>query len=188
VQLYLIRHTTPAVPPGVCYGQADVDVAATFFDEAARVRHKLADLAPAASYSSPLARAARLAESLGFGPPEHDPRLMELDFGDWELQSWESIPRAHLDAWGHAYTHVAPPGGETFNALHQRAVAFMQELIHRHRGQDVVVVTHAGVIRALLAEALNLPLVEGFRFHLDYGSVSQIRWTDSAPVVGYVNR
>ncbi len=188
MQLYLIRHTTPAITPGVCYGRADVDVAATFHEEAQAVRDKITGLSPVATYCSPLSRAARLASSLGFGEPTHDERLMELDFGEWELRPWDEIPRAQMDAWGQAYTHVAPPGGETFNALHQRASACIRDMMASHRGQDVIAVTHAGVIRALLAEILNLPLIEVFRFHLDYGGVTQLQIDDRVARVGYVNR
>lgn len=188
MRIHLIRHTAPAIPAGVCYGQADVDVAASFFDEAEAVRAKIAGIVPVASYSSPLSRAVRLAVSLGFGEARHDARLMELHFGDWELRPWADIPREHLDRWGQAYVHVAPPGGETFAELHGRSAAFLREAMEQHRGRDVLVVTHAGVIRALLADALNLPLTEVFRFHLDYGSVTQIRLEDGMPVVGYVNR
>lgn len=188
MQLYLIRHTTPAVAPGVCYGQSDVDVSATFFDEVEAVRAKIADLAPAASYCSPLSRAARLASSLKLGQTQHDARLMELDFGDWELRPWEEIPSEQLDRWGNAYTHVAPPGGETYTELHLRATDFLRELLSRHRGENVVVVTHAGVIRALLAEVLGLPLAEVFRFHLDYAGVTLLQFTEALPSVGFVNR
>jgi alpha-ribazole phosphatase len=188
MQLYLIRHTRPAVSQGVCYGQADVDVAETFVDEVQAIRTKIAHVAPVASYSSPLSRCARLASSLKLGMTQHDARLMEMDFGEWELRAWDEIPRKQLDRWGDAYTHLAPPGGETFTELHHRVTEFLRELMARHRGQDVVVVTHAGVVRALLAEVLNLPLTEVFRFHLDFGGVTQLRLTDAMPVVGYVNR
>jgi alpha-ribazole phosphatase len=188
MQLYLIRHTTPAVPPGVCYGQADVDVAASFYDEVQTVRAKLTGINPVASYSSPLARASRLAASLELVQTRHDARLMELSFGDWELRSWDDIPRDHLDRWGNDYANNPPPRGETFTELQIRATEFLRELMIRHRGQDVIAVTHAGVIRALLAEVLNLPLTEVFRFHLDYGSVTHLRLADSMPSVGYVNR
>lgn len=188
MQLYLIRHTTPAVAPGVCYGRSDVAVADTFMDEAQAVRAKIAHLTSVVGYSSPLSRCARLASSLRLGEMPHDSRLMELDFGDWEMQAWDEIPREHLDRWGEAYTHVAPPGGETFTELHRRTADFLSEVMARHRGHDVVVVTHAGVIRALLAEVLSLPLTEVFRFHLDYGSVTQLRLGDAVPAVGYVNR
>ena len=188
MQLYLIRHTTPAVAPGVCYGQSDVDVVETFVAEVQAVRTKIAGITPAASYSSPLSRCARLASSLKLGETQHDARLMELDFGDWEMRAWDDIPREKLDRWGGAYTHVAPPGGETFTELHTRASDFLRELIARHHGHDVVAVTHAGVIRALLADVLNLPLTEVFRFHLDYGSVTQLKLGEGMPAVGYVNR
>ena len=188
MRLHLIRHTAPAVPDGICYGQADVDVAATFFDELETVRAKIAGVVPVACYSSPLARAARLAAGLDLGAARHDARLMELHFGDWELRAWHDIPRAQLDDWGRAYMHVAPPGGETFTELHGRATAFLDDAVVQHHGQDVVAVTHAGVIRALLAEVLNLPLTEVFRIHLDYGSVTQLRLEDGLPAVGFVNR
>jgi len=188
MQLHLIRHTTPAVQPGICYGQSDVDVTATFPEEAQAVRNKLSAIAPVAIYSSPLTRATKLAATLRLGVTCHDTRLMEMDFGAWEMLAWESIPREQLDHWGQAYTRVAPPKGETFTALHARATEFLQELKTRHHGQDVIVVTHAGVIRALLAEVLNLPLTEVFRFHLDFGGVTQLRFGDNLPAVGYVNR
>ncbi len=188
MRLYLIRHTAPALSAGVCYGQADVEVAATFPEEVEAVRAKMAGLMPAAVYSSPLSRASRLAGGLGLGLAQQDARLMELHFGDWELRRWQDIPREQLDRWGQAYVHEAPPGGETFAGLHARATAFLEEVAVRHLGQDVVVVTHAGVIRALLAEALGLPLAEVFRFQLDYGSVTQIRLETGPPAVGYVNR
>ena len=188
MQLYLIRHTRPAVPAGVCYGQADVDVAETFFDELQVVRGKLAAIHPAASFSSPLSRCARLAASLGLAENQHDHRLTELSFGEWEMRAWDDIPREQLDRWGESYVHLAPPGGETFGELHARVVAFLQERLQLYRGKDVVVVTHAGVIRALLAEALGVPLTEAFRFHLDYGGVTLLRLGDAVPMVGYVNR
>ncbi len=188
MQLYLIRHTTPAVPSGVCYGQSDVDVAATFFDEAEKVRHKIAHVTPVATYSSPLSRAAKLAASLKLGPARHDARLMELDFGAWEMQAWDDIPREQLDRWGNDYICIAPPGGETYVELHRRVMEVLQELRVRHAGETVVVVTHAGVIRALLAEVLGLPLTEVFRFHLDFAGITLLQFTEGLPSVGFVNR
>ena len=188
MQLYLIRHTTPAVPPGVCYGQSDVDVASTFIDEVERVRGKIAHVTPSATYSSPLSRAAKLAAGLKLGPARHDARLMELDFGAWEMQAWDDIPREQLDRWGSDYTRTAPHGGETYVELHRRVTEMLQELRAQHHGESVVVVTHAGVIRALLAEVLGMPLTEVFRFHLDYAGVTLLQFAEGLPSVGFVNR
>lgn len=190
MELYLIRHTTPAMPPGVCYGQEDVDLAVNFLDEAETVRRKLAGVAPAACYSSPLQRCARLASILNSveSEPLHDARLMELHFGAWETKAWNDIPRHELDRWGQQYVDEAPPGGETFRDLHRRAAGFMQDLLQQPFDGPVLAVTHAGVIRALLAEVLGMPLASVFRFHLDYGSVTKLHFHDNLPTVAYVNR
>lgn len=187
MELYLIRHTRTAVAPGICYGRADVALADSFARDAASVRDKLAGVTAQTCYSSPLARCSRLAEALGHAAPRHEPRLQELDFGTWELQPWEAIPRAELDLWGQEYVDRAPPGGETFRALHARASAFLRELASMPVSGAVLAVTHAGVIRALLAEVLGLPLQDSFRFHLDYGGVTRLD-LDGASAVGYVNR
>lgn len=188
MELYLIRHTTPDIPSGVCYGQAEIGLAASFADEAAAVRRKLAGVTPSACYSSPLQRCARLADILNLGAPQHDARLQELHFGAWEMQAWEAIPRHELERWGNGYVDEAPPGGETFAELHRRACAFLHELAAKEHAGAVVAVTHAGVIRALLAEVLHLPLTEAFRFHLDYGGVTHLHVNGAIPAVGCVNR
>lgn len=188
MELYLIRHTTPGIASGICYGQSDVALAEDYVREVDQVRAKLASVAVAACYSSPLQRCARLAERLGAGEPRHDERLQELHFGAWEMQPWDAIPRHELDLWGERYVDCAPPGGETFAALHRRAQGFLHDIAGRGHPGPVLAVTHAGVIRALLGEVLALPLQQTFRFHLDYGSITQLCLDGARPVVGYVNR
>jgi alpha-ribazole phosphatase len=113
---------------------------------------------------------------------------MELDFGEWELSPWDAIPREAMDHWAEDYVNQAPPNGETFHQLHQRAIQFLQEVNADSTDKSIIVVTHAGVIRALLAEALSLPLKHIFRLHIDYGSVTQLLVDASGMRVGYVNR
>lgn len=187
MELYLIRHTTPDVAEGVCYGQTDIGLATSFDDELARLQEKLAGLAPVACYSSPLQRCARLAQALDQAP-QHDERLKELSFGAWEMQPWDGISPQALEQWGEDYVNSAPPDGETFSALHRRAAHFLHEISLRQHVGPVLAVTHAGVIRALLAEVLRLPLQEVFRFYLDYGGVTKLQLGGPAPVVAYVNR
>jgi alpha-ribazole phosphatase len=188
MDLYLIRHTLPGVPPGVCYGQADVDVAESFESEAAAVLAKLDGIVPAACYSSPLRRCAKLAAALTTGEVRHDPRLMELSFGSWEMRRWEDIPRPALDRWGQAFVEEAPPGGESLRALHGRVQGFLRDARACSHDGPVLAITHAGVIRVLLAEALGLPLEAVFRFHLDYGGVTRLHFQSALPTVEYVNR
>jgi alpha-ribazole phosphatase len=191
VELYLIRHTTPDIKAGICYGRSDIDVAATFPMEAEAVRQKFASLKPEIIYTSPSQRCAKLASMLaGYGPgnlPVEDARLMELHFGEWEMRGWQEISQEALKHWGASYIHEPPPGGETFLDLHQRARDFLVEL-RNSEAASVAVVTHAGVIRALLAETTNKPLNETFDFELSYGGVTKLELFPQNMNLTYVNR
>lgn len=188
MELYLVRHTTPRVDMGVCYGHTELDVCEDFDTEAAAVRDKLAGLAPAAFYTSPQLRCRRLAEVLPFGVPHMDVRLKELHFGEWEMQPWKAIPQEALAQWGDNFVELSPPGGESFNDLYRRASAFFQDCVVRHADQAVIAVTHAGVIRSLLAHALNLHLKHVPNFHLDFGGVTKLVVAEPYIKVAYVNR
>jgi alpha-ribazole phosphatase len=192
MELYLVRHTTPDIAAGICYGQTDIGVAITFANEAEILHGKLKQLVAPVIYTSPLQRCSRLAmaiaDKMKLAEVKHDPRLMELHFGEWEMQAWNDIPRGEIDVWAEEHVAQAPPQGESFQALYLRAKAFLEEVsvsINRH---SVVVFTHAGVIRALVAEVLNLPLVNSFRLQIDYGSVTKIILDGEASRIGFVNR
>ena len=188
MELYIVRHTTPAIQPGICYGHAELDLHVDADKEIAEVCDKLADVQPAAFYTSPLLRCRRLAEALPWGEAQQDERLKELHFGDWEMQRWDAIPREIFDFWAMRFVEHAPPGGESFQDLYQRASAFFTECAQKNAGLTVVAVTHAGVIRALLAHALKLPLENVPGFHLDFGGVTKLVMSASHINVAYVNR
>lgn len=187
MELYLVRHTKPRVAPGICYGHAELDVCEDFSAAAEMVKNKLDGISPVAFYSSPLLRCRKLAEALPFGQLLTDDRLKELHFGEWEMQAWDDIPREALDHWGTRFVELAPPGGESFNDLYRRASAFFTDCAANYQG-SVVVVTHAGVIRSLLAHALNLPLQHVPNFQLDFGGVTKLALAGPYIHVAYVNR
>lgn len=187
MQLYLVRHTTPQVEIGTCYGQTDLALAESFEQELAMVKNKLSHLEGAKLYSSPLQRCAQLAQHFShMGEINYDARIMELNFGDWEMQKWNDIPKGAIDVWAEEHVMKAPPNGESFNALHLRAKALLSE-IAANKSDIVVMFTHAGVIRALLAEALSLPLIHAFKFQLEYASVTKIIVEETVTHVAYVN-
>lgn len=188
MKLALVRHTSLQVAPGVCYGQADVDVAATFLDEALITKYKLRHWQFDAVFSSPMQRCAKLAHMLTEHPIVHDARLKELHFGDWEMQAWDDLPRDYFDQWAQNYVDMAPPNGETFSQLQQRGVAFLQEVQAIYPQGHMLVITHGGMIRAMLAHVLNMPLKGLFRIGVDYGSVTQLDLTGEIPRVDFINR
>ncbi|MBC8085031.1 MAG: alpha-ribazole phosphatase [Hymenobacter sp.] len=190
MDLYLIRHTRVATPAGICYGRADVPVAATYPEDEAAVRARLTDVLAAnpAIYSSPLTRCRRLAEALAPGPIRFDDRLREYDFGHWELQPWDKLPAAELDPWMADYVAVPAPGGESFQDLHTRATTFLTELLTQPDTPEVAVLfSHSALIRALLCHCLGLPLANAFRLDIDYGSISKVRHRHGRFNVVYTN-
>ncbi len=184
MNIYLIRHTTPDVPSGVCYGQSDVPLASSFADDCALLRSKLPERWDRV-YSSPLSRCRRLAEQLCPQPTE-EARLMELNFGNWEGQAWNDIDPVALNPWMNDFVNVACPGGESYREMAERITAFWKNLIGGEQ-QTVAVVTHAGPIRALLAQVLSLSLEYSFRLAIDYGSVSLVQWQQQYATVRFVN-
>ncbi len=173
--LYLIRHTTPQVEAGICYGQLDIDVADTFEEEAQRVVRWLPALGLV--LTSPLLRAYTLGEYLAQKRNcelRSDARLMEKNFGTWEGKSWNDIPRGEVDAWAADILGYVPAGGESAQQLMQRAHSFLNEISLLPQ-QHIAVVAHAGSIRAMLASVSGVPLVETLKWQIEYGAVIGVR-------------
>ena len=193
MKLTLVRHTSLQIEEGLCYGQSDVDVSANFHHELTSVAQKLQGESIAAIYSSPLQRCHKLALGLATAlrheaPITLDERLMELHFGDWEMQAWNAIPRDIFDVWAKNYAELAPPQGETFAQLQARGVACLQQLEADHAGEHVLMVTHGGMIRALIAHVLNMQLKGLFRLHIDYASLTRMEFFGEIPKITFVNR
>jgi alpha-ribazole phosphatase len=122
----------------------------------------------------------------------YDDRLKEYFFGDWEMRPWDAIDRAQLDSWMADFVSIAAPNGENFTDLSRRVGAFWEEQVlpleKTQTGQSVLVVSHGGVIRALLCHLLELPLANAYRLNLDYGAVTKITLTNGYATVQYINR
>jgi alpha-ribazole phosphatase len=172
--LWLVRHPRPDVSVGLCYGATDVPIVDAHLDELLeRLPARLprdADL-----FSSPLSRCLRLARGLerhGFGPATTDPRLREMNFGDWEGHAWSALPRAQIDAWRGDIACYVPPGGESVAALAARGRAFVDELGPR---RQAILVTHVGVIQTLTRTLRGLPLANFGAERIDYGQIVMLR-------------
>lgn len=197
MKIYLIRHTQVALPPGICYGQTDVELAASWQNDFAELHDKLRrTLTPdivntqgntrTPIYSSPLKRCHKLAKHLS-DTTITDDRLMEFDFGTWELLDWNAIPRNEMDAWRNDYMDTAVPDGESYRQLYDRTGAFYHELIEQSVS-TVIVITHGGVILALLARLLGISPPESFRLKADFGSISAVTVEGDWIKIDYINR
>lgn len=213
MDVYLIRHTEVAVGRSVAYGQSDVDLADTYEEQRDRLMTHLPDES-SAIFSSPLTRCRRLAEDLGSSlasgsqvetapgqtmivdahrpAVQFDDRLKEFHFGDWEMVPWSDIGLDVLDSWMADFVNVPTPNGESFQDVFDRVSAFWRKqilpLANHPLRQPVVIVSHGGVIRALLCLFLDLSLQNAYRINLDYGAVTKLTLTGSSYTIQYINR
>lgn len=188
MDIYLIRHTKTDTANGLCYGQSDVPLAMTFEEEAQQLREKLPEISrDCMVISSPLTRCVRLAETFG-KPVRIDRRLLEVNFGDWENHPFNEIDNDLLRDWAENFVSMPPPNGETFIELCHRAGKFWDELIAKTQVDQVLLVTHAGVIRALFAHILQLPPANAFKFRVDAGSVHKLKYINEYSYIHYINR
>ena len=146
MKLILVRHTTPDVPKGMCYGWSDIDVAPTFIDEASQTlvefnKHLPVDKA----FTSPLQRVKKLAGFCGFADAQDDARLKEMNMGEWEMQKYEEIKDPTIQDWYRDYMHLPATGGESFPDLYNRVKSFLDELKGKPYTR-VAVFAHAGPI------------------------------------------
>jgi alpha-ribazole phosphatase len=173
MEIYLIRHTTPQIKKGVCYGQTDLDVTETFLDEAAVIENVLPKNIKMV-YSSPLQRCYKLAVQLF---PEKkinlETDLKEINCGIWEMQNWDAIPKHEIDPWMNDFVNVKIPQGESYIDLYERVTKVYNNIIVND--MPVAIVAHGGVLRSILAHITNTQLINSFDvFKLNYGCVVKI--------------
>jgi broad specificity phosphatase PhoE len=78
------------------------------------------------------------------------------------------------------------PRGEGLSDLRNRVLPEVAGIRARHDGQTVAVVAHGGVVRTVLADALDLPDASFFRLDQPYGALSVVDWVDAVPLVRLV--
>ena len=172
--VHLVRHAEHGqfgrVLTGRCEGAALSDAGVLQAEGLARC-YAGADIR--AVLTSPVQRAretaGRLAAALGM-VPSTEPGLEEIDFGAWAGERFDDLAtQPGWAAWNSARSLAPTPGGETMLAVQARAVAAVMR--QRAGGGTVVAVSHADVIKAVLAYVLGMPL--DLMHRLDIGPASR---------------
>ncbi|MDG9677410.1 bifunctional RNase H/acid phosphatase [Micromonospora sp. DH14] len=196
-RLILVRHgETPYTEQRRYSGRGDVPLSERGRAQAGATGARVAELAPsvAAVLSSPLSRctatAAAIAGALGDVPVRSEDDLIECDFGQWEGRTFAEVREqwpGEMDAWL-ASPRIAPPGGESFTHVAERANRVIAGLLTAYPGETVVVVSHVSPIKLVLRDALAAG--DGFlhRLFLDAAGISVLdMWPDGGVAVRTVN-
>jgi len=166
-RFWLIRHAlVDENSRAILYGIMDVPLCETTLAAQAPMYAALARRLPrpAAWKVTPLSRTHRTAQAIfNAGYPAGDlgvePDLIEQSLGEWQGLPHADLP-AKLAVPQHPFWPLAgdekPPGGESMVEVIVRAGAALERLAQTHRGEDVVIVSHGGTIRAVVAYALDV--------------------------------
>jgi alpha-ribazole phosphatase len=192
--IWIIRHGEPeATAQGLCYGRLDVGLSPEGRQQLERVADQFRHEPLAAIYASPLKRAVESAtilerhHSCGIEILEG---VREIDFGDFEGVSYDEIAQSYPEIyrdWMERPTATQFPKGESFGRMRKRVVETAELLRSRHANQSVALVTHGGVARIMLAEALDISGMNIFRIAQRYAAINRIRYLNTYPSVELVN-
>ena len=131
--------------------------------------------------TSPLLRARETAACFG-GDAEVDERWIEIDYGDYENMPLAEVSTNFWQRW-RADPTLAPPGGESLEAVGKRVRAACDDLVDAASSATVVVVSHVSPIKAAIAWALGGTDAMAWRMFLDVAGVSRIAIRDHGPVL-----
>jgi len=187
-QLTLIRHgLTKWNEDGRFQGHSDIPLSAEGRAQAERLELYLRALDIDKVFASPLRRARETA-AIAF--PAHtatvDPRLMELDFGEFEGHTLvENQRHPRWEWWSADSFGRRAPGGESYSDLRERTVAWFQELTDV---THAAAVTHSGAIQMLLSYLLGVEYPRWRkRFFLGQTSLTRILFSGDEAVIERVN-
>ena len=144
------------------YGQLDVPLSTAGQAQAEALGRRMDAMPIDAVYASDLSRAFDTASALArpHGLPVKAVRAFrEASFGHWQGQSWAEILERHGDevrARSADFGGAKMKDGESLVELAARVLPALREIVMRHQGESVIVATHGGVTRVILADALGM--------------------------------
>ncbi|MBM7060724.1 alpha-ribazole phosphatase family protein [Pseudomonas sp. UL073] len=183
MRLDLLRHGETALG-NVFRGSLDDELSAVGW---AQMRAAVAGRSWDVIVSSPLQRCARfaaeLAERLAV-PLQLESDLRELHFGAWEGRSAAALMEEQAELlgqfWADPYGHT-PPDGEPLLQFAARVGSAVQRLAQQHAGRRVLLVSHGGVMRLLLAQAQGLPREQLLSVAVGHGELFSLPATTEVP-------
>ncbi len=177
-RLILIRHGATAWTRQKRYqGYTDIPLSPSGQKQARRLGERLGRCRISFFYTSALARAAQTAAILANGRKARlatDERINEINFGAWEGKTARELVRAKEPSylrWCKG-SWVTPPGGESLRVFKKRIRNFLAEILKKHEGKTIAIVSHGGPIRMMMIQSLRLAPRFFWALYIEPASVS----------------
>ncbi len=116
--------------------------------------------------------------------------LMEINFGDWEGLTFSEIEEDYpelAEKWATDPTCCKPPEGEHIKEVEERVGKTIDRIIDKNADNKILIATHGGVVRIIIAYLLELPLSRIFSIEVDNVSISRIKFYKHYPVLKLLN-
>ena len=185
----LLRHGQTQMSVQKRYaGVSDAPLTETGSAQAAAAAKRLASAGIEIIVTSPLLRARQTAEAAAAVCDAEvivDEGFRETDFGAWDGLTFAEVKDrwpAEMSAWL-ADPAVAPPAGESFDAVRERVGAALARVLASYPSRRVLIVSHVTPIKTLIALALLAPPAALYRMHLDLAALSEVDWYPDGPAV-----
>lgn len=123
-------------------------------------------------------------------PVRNMPELNEMFFGDWEMRHHRDLTREDAEnyaVWCNDWQNATPTNGEGFQAFSQRVERFITQLADYKTCQNLLVVSHQGVLSVLIARLLSMPAAAMWHFRVEQGCWSAIDFCDDFAVLKVLN-
>ncbi len=173
MEITIVRHIEPNIAKGICYGQLDVPLIDNYHEQHEKIKQQLVSASFDKVYSSPLIRCRLLAEVFNENFITDD-RISELNFGDWEGKAWNEIDETDLNFWMQNYIKVPATNGESLLDLIKRVTHFFEDL-KKQNLKSVLLISHAGVIKACYNIINKVPMEEIMMLDVKYGEVVKFK-------------
>ncbi|MGV4039939.1 adenosylcobalamin/alpha-ribazole phosphatase [Citrobacter portucalensis] len=194
MRLWLVRHgETEANVAGLYSGHAPTPLTERGIAQAQTLGTLLRNVPVDNVLCSELER-ARHTTQLILGdrevPVRNMPELNEMFFGDWEMRHHRDLAREDAEnyaVWCNDWQNATPTNGEGFQAFSQRVERFIAQLADYKTCQNLLVVSHQGVLSVLIARLLSMPAAAMWHFRVEQGCWSAIDFCDDFAVLKVLN-
>lgn len=194
MRLWLVRHgETEANVAGLYSGHAPTPLTERGIAQAQTLGTLLRNVPVDNVLCSELER-ARHTTQLILGdrevPVRNMPELNEMFFGDWEMRHHRDLAREDAEnyaVWCNDWQNAKPTNGEGFQAFSQRVERFIAQLADYKTCQNLLVVSHQGVLSVLIARLLSMPAAAMWHFRVEQGCWSAIDFCDNFAVLKVLN-
>lgn len=194
MRLWLVRHgETEANVAGLYSGHAPTPLTERGIAQAQTLGTLLRNVPVNNVLCSELER-ARHTTQLILGdrevPVRNMPELNEMFFGDWEMRHHRDLAREDAEnyaVWCNDWQNATPTNGEGFQAFSLRVERFIAQLADYKTCQNLLVVSHQGVLSVLIARLLSMPAAAMWHFRVEQGCWSAIDFCDDFAVLKVLN-